>query len=84
MLILLTVSLYITQNSAGSAQGDVPCSREPDCDIRYTFDDDSVRDCCGQEGVLSHIPEGEEVCQLCYGMLNIICKKCRFVIFCAL
>ena len=71
----------IIHNGAGSAQ-DILCSRDTDCD--NMFIEDSVRDCCVQEGVLSYVPQGDEVCRLCYGMLNIIYKKCRFVIFCAL
>ena len=65
----------------GSAQ-DILCSRDIGCE--NSFNEDSVRDCCVQEGVQSVIPAGDEVCRLCYGMLNIICKKCRFSTFCAL
>ena len=65
----------------GSAQ-DILCSRDIGCE--NTFNEDSVRDCCVQEGVLGCINEGDEFCRLCYRMLNITCKKCRFVIFCAL
>ena len=73
--------LFITHNGAGSAL-DIFCSRDIYC--YNMFDVDSVRECCVQEGILRHMIEGDELCQLCYGMLNITCKKCRFVIFCAL
>ena len=81
MTLYCSLYLFITHNGAGSAQ-DILCSRDIYC--VNIFNEDSVRDCCVQEGVLSRIIEGEEFCLLCYGMLNITCKKCRFVIFCAL
>ena len=83
MTLYLYCSLYlfITHNGAGSAQ-DILCSRNIYCD--NMFNEDSMGNCCLEEGVLSRIIEGEEVCRLCYGMLNIICKKCMYVIFCAL
>ena len=60
-------------NDAGTAQG-VLCSRDPDCDI--TFEEDSVRDCCVQEGVLSYQRRvGVEGCQSCYGKLDAITKS---------
>lgn len=34
-----------------------------------------MHDCCVQEGVLSYRRVGEEVCQSCYGMLNIMPKS---------
>ena len=74
-------STYILYNGAGSAQS-IFCSRDPNC-VVVTFNEDSVHDCCVQEGVLSYQYLGDEVCQSCYGMLDIM-KKGRFVIFCAL
>ena len=73
--------LSITYNGADSAQG-ILCSREPHCN--YVFVKDSVRECCVQEGALSYIPTGVDGCLPCYGMLNIVYRNCRFVIFCAL
>ena len=72
MYLYCSLYLFITHNGAGSAQ-DILCSRDIECG--NTFNEDSVRDCCVREGVLSHMIEGEEVCLLCYGMLNITCKK---------
>ena len=64
--IVVAVSL-ITHRGTGSAQDVVLCSRELDC--RNTFNEESVRDCCVQEGVLSFQPGvGSEICRLCYGM----------------
>ena len=73
--------LCITPNGAGSAQG-ILCSREKHC-INSSYED-SVRDSCMQEGTLTYRLGMGERCERCYGMLNIIYKKCRFVIFCAL
>ena len=59
-------------NDAGTAQV-IQCSRDPNC--ISTFDEDSVRDCCVQEGVLSYIRTADEVCLSCYGMLDIMTKS---------
>ena len=80
MKIVRSLHLCIAacNSCVGSAQSSL-CSRDTGC--VNTFNEDSVRDCCVQEDVLSVIPAGDEVCRLCYGMLNIMYKKCRFVIY---
>ena len=64
--------MYLSiNNGADSAQG-ILCSRDPKCNI--TFNEDSVRDCCVQEGVLTYQDGVGERCRRCYGsyyMLNI-------------
>ena len=54
----------------------VSCSRDVDCS--NTSNADSVRNCCVQEGALSYQPT-DFPCQLCYGMLNIMYTKCRYI-----
>ena len=70
--------LCIIHNGTGPAQG-IPCSREKHC--INEFYEDSVRQCCMQEGTLTYRFGMGESCEHCYGMLNIIYKKCRLVIF---
>ena len=62
--------LCITHNGAGSAH-DILCSTDMGCyGDNITFED-SVRDCCVQEDVLSVGYRGGKVCVLCYGMFTV-------------